>query len=113
MSKTTRIIVALVVVALVAGGAVLLSNNKQPTDTTSSASTTNTKKSSATIMYDENGFSPAEVTVASGSTVTFVNKTQDTIEPSSGPHPTHADNPQLNMGDIEAGQSKTATLTAK
>ena len=37
----------------------------------------------------DNGFSPDKVTVDKGTTVTFVNKTQEKRWPASDPHPLH------------------------
>lgn len=63
------------------------------------------------VSYDDNGFSPAKATVKSGQTLTFTNKASSDIQPSSDPHPQHTDNPELNVGNIAAGQSKSITPT--
>ncbi len=62
-----------------------------------------------TVSYDSNGFSPSTITVKSGQTVTFDNKTSATIQPSSDPHPQHTDNSELNAGNISSGSSKSIT----
>ena len=115
MGKTTKVIIALVVVAVLAVGAVLLfdttSVDKNRSDTSDSNSELADEEVAVTINYTSNGFSPDSVTVAAGSVVRIVNQTDDEVEPSSNPHPDHNDNPELNFGDIEAGASKTATLT--
>ena len=62
-----------------------------------------------TVAYDNNGFSPTTITVKSGQTVNFANKTSSTIQPSSDPHPQHTDNSELNAGNISGGSSGTIT----
>jgi plastocyanin len=44
---------------------------------------------SATITYGPNGFSPANVTVAEGGTVTWVNESGTDMWVASDPHPLH------------------------
>lgn len=68
---------------------------------------------SATITYGANGFEPAQTVVKSGARVTFVNQSSHEIQVDSDPHPVHTDDTDLNVGTIEPGQSKTATLTKK
>ena len=65
----------------------------------------------ATIRFASNGFSPATLTVAVGTAVTFTNDSSDAINIESNPHPTHTDHPFLNLGEIAPGQSKTVTIT--
>lgn len=43
----------------------------------------------ATITYTESGFSPAPLSVAQGTTVTFVNESGRDVWPASAIHPTH------------------------
>ena len=43
----------------------------------------------ATVTYTDDGFSPATVTVAQGSTVHFVNQSSGEFWPASAMHPTH------------------------
>lgn len=110
MSKTTKIILAVVLVAVIAGGALVLSGGKEKNKTVSSDGD---QSVSATITYDNNGFSPATVTVTSGASVRITNNSSEDLNPSSDPHPIHTKNSELNIGDIEPGQSKTFMLTAK
>jgi plastocyanin len=81
-----------------------------PATTPSAATTDSTASSAVTVAFDNNGFSPATVTVKSGGTITFKNTSSGAIQPSSDPHPAHTDNPELNVGVIAAGQSKTITV---
>jgi plastocyanin len=57
------------------------------------------------------GFSPAVITVKSGGSLTFKNSSNATIQVDSNPHPEHTDNPELNVGVISPGGSKSVTLT--
>ncbi|HSX02248.1 MAG TPA: cupredoxin domain-containing protein [Candidatus Saccharimonadia bacterium] len=66
----------------------------------------------STIKYNvSGGFSPSSVTIKSGQAITFTNDSADEIQVDSDPHPTHTDNPELNVGTIAAGQSQTIKLT--
>jgi plastocyanin len=52
--------------------------------------------------------SPAQVTVATGQSVTFTNNDTRSHDMSSDPHPTHTDCPSVaNVGVLQPGQSKT------
>jgi len=63
--------------------------------------------SAATITIANNGVSPANVTVARGSRVTFVNNDSRVHDMESNPHPEHTDCPEINqVGLISPGQSR-------
>ncbi len=121
MNNITKIIIALVVVAAIAGGAILLTGNKDkntntgPNNTNNSSNSDNGENPAATetITYTDDGFSPATITVKSGDSIRFVNNSSSTVQPSSGPHPVHTANPELNFPEIAAGQSATMTVTTK
>ncbi len=52
--------------------------------------------------------SPASITVAPGSRVTFVNNHNRPHDMSSDPHPSHEDCPEINqVGFLQAGQTRT------
>ena len=42
-----------------------------------------------TVTYTDNGFSPAEVTITEGQSVTWVNQSSEKMWIASGPHPSH------------------------
>lgn len=117
MSKTTNIIIAIVAVVVIAGGGVLLFGNKDTSNsdinTGSTADTADTTEAevAATVTYTNDGFSPASVTVPSGSALRIVNNSDEAVGPRSDPHPAHNLNPELNFSDIEPGQSATMVLT--
>jgi len=64
-----------------------------------------------TITYDGNGFSVSPSKVKAGGTVKVVNNSQSDMNFDSDPHPVHTDEPELNVGEVAPGQSKTFTVT--
>jgi plastocyanin len=112
MNKTVKIILALVVVGAVVAIALLVGGNKSDNDSNNDKndSSNSTAVSAATITYDGSSFSPNEVTVEKGGTVTFVNESDSAVEPSSDNHPTHTVNPEINFGSIAPGERKTMTV---
>ena len=110
MNNATKIIIAVVLVAVVAVGAIMLTGDKLAEESADTAS--GTGKTTA-VTYTSSGLSPSEVMLKAGDSLKIINDTNEEIEPSSNPHPVHTDNPELNFGDIEAGESKTVTLTTK
>jgi len=67
----------------------------------------------ATISYTDAGFSPKNVSVKSGDTIAITNNSSRTIQFNSNPHPTHADNNELNVGTIPPGETMKVKLTSK
>ena len=67
--------------------------------------------SGATITIGANGaVSPANVTIAIGQSVTFVNNDSRAHEMASDPHPNHTDCPSVNaLHVISSGQTKLTT----
>src|SRR4051794_5643179 len=126
MNKTVAAIAIIVILAI--GGLALANknNNKTNTSTTTTPNTSsqatntpedNSSNSSAqsdgTITYSANGFSPVNLTVKSGATITVKNTSSTSLDFDSDPHPQHTDNPELNAGIVAPGQSKTFTLITK
>jgi plastocyanin len=125
--KTILIIIAAILI--LGGGAFALtrkSDNKSPSTTSSTSSdassTTDTpttttpsqsdnQNSATTITYTDSGFTPNTLTVKSGTTVTIKNASSGPLQFDSDPHPEHTDDPELNVGVVASGQSKTFTVT--
>lgn len=110
MSK--RIIIGVIILILLGAGAYLFL--KQSNTTTTTTNVTNTqadKPAAATITYSDSGYSPAEVTVKSGDTVEIKNTSSRAMQFDSDPHPIHTDNPDLNVGSVNPGESMTFTVT--
>lgn len=118
MNKAVKLLLTLLVVAAIAVVIVLLADRKDNSNSgTNNTNTTNSNTNESgevtTITYDGNSFSPANVTVAAGGKLKFVNNSDKTVEPSSDDHPTHTKNTELNVGDVEPGQSKEITVNTK
>ena len=61
---------------------------------------------STTITISSTGVSPKAVAVSRGSQVTFANSDTQAHNMNSNPHPVHTDCPELNIGVINAGESR-------
>lgn len=91
-------------------------SNTSPSDTdqsngSNSSDSSESAQVAATITYTDNGFEPKQTTVKSGDTVRITNNTGSPMSLDSDPHPTHTIQPELNVGDVEPGQSKTFVIT--
>lgn len=82
-----------------------------PQQTATDEAITQSTSEAPTITFDGNSFSPSELTVPAGTTVTITNTSSREIQFDSDPHPAHTDNPELNVGTVEPGQSETFTVT--
>lgn len=113
---------------LVLAGCDLLGKNYGGTSTKSSPvgtpkqerQSTNTQSQTGeavTITFSADGISPAQVTVASGSSIKWVNSTSAKIQVASDPHPTHTANPEITNGDfvieVEPGASSNVVVVKK
>ncbi len=111
------VITAVVVIIVILGGWYLL-RPKQPAssvETTVSTPTETQNPSPAAasegaamagetmVTVTASGFSPKDVTIKAGETVTWVNNDTVAQNVSSDPHPTHTTYPPLNLGNIEPG----------
>ncbi|SRR6266540_1873324 len=121
MNKTTKAIVGIVVLAVIVGGAIIIfkpSKSNAPgsnpsSNSNSSSSSSDNTPAAVTITYNGSGFSLSASTITSGQSIKVVNSSNDDLNFDSDPHPVHTDNPELNLGSISPGQSKTAKLTTK
>ncbi len=126
-SKAILIVIAVIVVLAVAGVAVMIfanqsqaptttqneetgSNSETDANNTGADANTNTVES-ATITFTNNGFSPATLTVKKGTKVTVVNNSSDEVQFSSDDHPTHREDPEINMETLAPGESGSFTVT--
>jgi plastocyanin len=111
MNKT---IVAIIIVLVVAAGGAYVATRNQGGGTTMRSGTSTasscTAPSGNTILFCDGKFVNT-LTVPAGTAVTFKNGSNDTIQVDSNPHPIHTDEPELNVGTLQAGQSQTVTLT--
>lgn len=134
-SKVVLIVILVVAVLAVAGVAALIitnpssapnatdsessnssSNSNAASDTTDSADSTATESTdgtaeTATITFTDNGFTPTTLTVKKGTVVTVVNTSSHSVQFSSDDHPTHREDPEINMETLAPGKSGTFTAT--
>lgn len=64
-----------------------------------------------TIVFKDNGFSPAELTVKKGTTVVVKNESSDSMQFSSDDHPTHRLNQELNLSVLSPGKSASFVVS--
>jgi len=124
-NKAVTIIGIIIVVIVVIAGVIWAQKGGAPattnTNTDSSQSTqpdttttpTDADKVAATISYTNSGFTPQQITVKSGDTVRIKNDSDNALSFNSDDHPTHTKEAELNVGDVEPGQSKTFVVTKK
>lgn len=66
------------------------------------------------VKSTDSGFTPAQVTVKSGSNLTWVNGSSGNIQIATDPHPVHTGNKELSNGqfvlELEPGDSVTVKL---
>lgn len=114
-------IIGLIAVVVIVGGYLLMHKSSSKTVTTTPSTSSQSQSSSSTpasnqsaadtITFDGSQFSPATLTVKSGTMVTIKNTSSQDVQMQSNPHPTHTDDTDLNVGLVAAGQSKTFTVT--
>lgn len=118
------IIIAIVAIAVVVGAYYVFdikpdkASQKTTTSTKPSSSDTTTttpsqQNETAIITYSNEGFSPSTITVNTGDKITIINSSSRDLEFESGPHPTHTQNSELNVGELKPGEQKTITVTQK
>jgi plastocyanin len=118
MNKKTTIWVIILLVVVAGVGAWVYFATK-PAETTSTEDHSHTDSTqhednsnvpaSATITAGDNGFSPNSVTIKKGQTIKIVNGSSSPIEFSSADHPTHLQDPELNMATLKPGESGSVT----
>lgn len=117
------VIAGVVIVVLAVAGWYFLKPQKlsapQPPQEVTATPTPTQSLSSATegAMMDKNtiqisslAFSPKSITIKVGESVTWINKDSQDHTVNSSPHPTHTDNPFLNVGLIRPGEKKSLTF---
>lgn len=124
MSKNVLIAGVVIIVLALAGWFLLKPQNQSvppaPSDVTSTPTPTQSPTPTATaeaMMEEKNlvtisssGFSPKKITIKVGGSVTWVNSDTQDHTVNSSPHPTHTDNPFLNLGLIRPGEKKSLTF---
>jgi uncharacterized protein YxeA len=121
-----KALIVLVVVILAGGIAAALyvanqqnnaaqtNNSTSDSDATSQDNTSTTpSESSTTIVVTDDGFDKTTYTVKAGETVTVKNESSSSVQFSSADHPTHLEDPELNMDVIAPGESGTFVANTK
>lgn len=115
MNKKVLIVIIVAVVVIAAGLWVAFGYKQTAStpavDQNSTANKPAAEKADATITYTDNGFSPTTLTVKSGATINIVNNSSSPLEFSSGEHPTHLEDPELNMSTLQPGKSGSVKAT--
>lgn len=111
-SKTVLIVILIVAALAVAGvAALILANPSSAPKTTDSTSNSSDVSEAGTITFTDDGFSPSTLTVKKGTKVTVVNKSSSPVQFSSGQHPTHREDPEINMSELAPGERGSFTVT--
>lgn len=82
------------VAILIVVATVILVKTDKPTPVVDTQAVTTT--SSSTVIYTNEGFNPAELTVKNGTTVTFVNQSDAKMWVASANHPSHLLYPEFD-----------------
>lgn len=120
-----KAIIIIVIVLVLGGGVALLlgsrddttednnTNNAPSTTETTQNTEEQTSEGTTVITYSDSGFIPGTLTVKAGTTLTVTNNSSGVLQFSSDSHPTHTDNPELNLKSLEPGESLMFTPTVK
>ncbi len=117
IGQAVRVVSGLVVVvgmAAVVYWVINSSNNRMGARQTSEKTSQRTDHDASlavTINYTNAGFPSETFMVKAGGTVTVKNNSDHDLEFSSGSHPTHTDEPELNMDVLRPGESGSFKVT--
>jgi plastocyanin len=114
--------VVVIVLALAGLAVYALSNQSQTPETSNVASNTNatpdradqaapTPSERVSITYTNSGFEPRSLTVKKGTIITVKNESSSDVQFSSGEHPSHRANPEMNLEVLSSGESGSYTTT--
>ncbi|MEP6710676.1 MAG: cupredoxin domain-containing protein, partial [Candidatus Saccharibacteria bacterium] len=62
------------------------------------------------VTYTDHGFSPQALSVKVGTTLKVVNSSKSPLQFSSGSHPTHLEDPEINMSELKPGGEGTLLI---
>jgi len=119
MSTVGKVIITTIIVGvLILGGwwflqsrSTNMGNTSETSDSQSGENASESQEVALTITYDGTSFTPATVTAKAGDTIQIKNDSSNTLYFASDEHPTHLDNSELNVGDIQSGASATFTIS--
>lgn len=114
----SKILITVVVLLVVGIGAFMIfgNNSTAPTTTDQLQEPTQVQEStpsesmmeqqeSTTVTLTETGFSPKDITVKAGTTITWINQSGKAATVHSDDHPTHRLHSFLNLGEFADGES--------
>jgi hypothetical protein len=115
MPRRTGYIILTLIVLAITGGVLFTAKDKTvaPPDERMSSNNSDELPDGADIVYTGYGFTPDDIALASGATVTIINESSKDLEFVSDPHPSTDANPELNIGKIASGERKSFTITKK
>lgn len=108
MQKAVLMGVAGLMVVTLAGCRANTSQSKSSTQQTTSGADV---QGSVVISYGDTGFSPVSAKAKVGEKIEFKNSSSVAVQVNSDPHPTHTLFPELNIGVIDPGSSKSVTFS--
>ncbi len=114
MNKVAIGVLALCAIALAGCNKTTTPATTAPSSNTTQQSSTgsSSQSSSTTITFDGKTFSPANVTVKKGTTVTWTNNSNQSLWVASNPHPTHTGLPGFDeLKGMMKGESYSYTFT--
>ena len=122
-SRNLVITIVVVVVVLLAGWFLVKSQQTQVTPApqtpptvngnptpTASESSPSAMMAGTVVTVSNTGFTPKVITIKAGDSVTWTNSDSANHTVNSSPHPTHTDNPFLNLGTIAPGANKSLSF---
>lgn len=117
MRKRSTIAVVVVVVVVLTAGLFFVTKKDVPPAKSAQQQSLEDKQSgmpdAVDIVYTGYGFSPYDIGLSPGATVTIINESSKDLEFASDPYPTSVDNPELNIGRIAPGERKSFQVTKK
>src|ERR1700730_692661 len=101
------VIVAIIVLVLIIGGWFLIAKQSTNTNVQPVQTSVSTQTEQNLVKITASGFSPKDITVKVGESVTWENTDPQSHTVNSDNHPTHLLYPFLNLGVIKPGEKKT------
>jgi hypothetical protein len=121
MSGTVKITLAVIVALFLFGGIAIIginsqnnaANDKANVNTTPNLNVTQDKDVTATITYTGKGFEPNLNNIPVHSTLRIRNRSVRVLKFMSDPYDKNNDEPELNVGQLNPGDSKTFYISQK
>lgn len=98
--KTSYIVIAIVIAVVAIGGIVMLQSNNKPQAPAleeEESMMEEASQSSPTVVYNDEGYSPKELTIKKRDTVTFTNGSSQPMWTASAVHPSHTVYPKTDI----------------